>query len=1120
MSNFRTSLFLLFSFILFCASSLSAQTITVNPTKYNKGLNNPYKGFRDGIFNAESGFGKWKEPEYNTIWRHYIPWSQIESNATDGVQKIIDYCNNTWKGCGSANARIIPRVYIDWDSKPGNESWPADILTLTGLKSDDPKLWEHPIVKDRIVKLIAKLGQAWDNDERVAWVQTGILGYWGEQENPVGVDDDGWGKRLGDAYAAAFKNKKLIVRNQNVWDVEGYKWGVYWDSYGHPGQRNGAWKNIQNTNATGRYLTQIVEGEVAYDWGADVFDPMYGTEPELTLNKSQFTNNMIDVIRELHCTGLGWINSYMAINPENASLVNIDSIKANASRMQNEFGYRFALTEFSCSARTEPGNNLDISFKVTNTASAPFYYKWPVAFVIIDEATRQIKEKIIIPNIDITTWLPGDNYNYTSKTYQTPAVNHQINASVQVPSALAKGKYLVGLAILEPNSQSPGIFFAVENFFKESQTQPLARIGIGADAGSYTLDGISFDDPQKDDMRYYSITPGKTFSLTSTAPKNGSISIPDGSYPENSNIIVTAIPDSGYVFSSWGGDLASSPNPATLSMNSNKNIWANFKPISDKINLFTNGDFSTGNLNGWGFNAISPSMADPAVNDEEFVVDISNDDGQHWHISLMQYNISLIRGVRYTLKFKAKAEANRTISTMVQLNNDPWTTIHDSVVAITTTMNSYSDTWVQTETNSNYKVGFFLGAQGINNVWLDDVELIVDGSAATYAFTSKATNGTISLDPAGGSYDAGTAVTVTATPDAGYKFNSWSGSLTGTTNPVTNIMDKDMNVTANFSLITFSLSAISTNGTVSMNPAGGVYTPGTVVTLTATPKAGYMFSGWSGDLTGLTNPAAITIDKNKSVTANFKIITYSLATTAANGSVSLFPTGVSYNAGTQVTLTAKPNIGFVFSHWSGDLSGSTNPAKITMDAIKNVTANFNRITFTLTTIASKGSILLNPEGGTYNSGAVITITAKPDSGYIFIGWSGNLSGDQNPAQLLMNQNKNITALFTQIVNSIDGYGALSEQTKLGQNYPNPFSNETTIPFELKEATHIKISLFNLLGQEVCTLINKQMPSGEHTVLWDGSDKNGNSVSEGIFFCKMESGFHSIQMGKIIFKPIL
>jgi len=363
----KVAIWLLLNVVLFCEFPGSAQTITVFPKEYKPGLNNPLKEFRQGIMRSESGYGKWKNLEYNSIWRHYIAWSDIESNVEDGVQKIIYFCNKSWKGAEAANVRITPRVYIDWDNNPGNEFWPTDILTQTGLQPNDPKLWEQPIVKERIVKLIDKLRQAWDNDERVAWIQTGILGYWGEQENRVGVDTDGWAKRLGDAYTA-FKNKKLIVRNQPHWDAQGYKWGVYWDSYAHPSQKNGAWSRIQNTNATGRYLSEIIEGEVAYNWGED-----------------------------------------------------------------------------------------------------------------------------------------------------SPA---------------------------------------------------------------HTLDGVIFDNPKTNDTRYYASLPNyETYSATLVPPVNGLISIPDGPYPANSNLIVTANPDSGFVFSSWDGDLTGAPNPAILTMDGNKKKSANFKRI-------------------------------------------------------------------------------------------------------------------------------------------------------------------------------------------------------------------------------------------------------------------------------------------------------------------------------------------------------------------------------------------------------------------------------------------------------------------------------------------------------------------------------------------------------------
>jgi uncharacterized repeat protein (TIGR02543 family) len=209
----------------------------------------------------------------------------------------------------------------------------------------------------------------------------------------------------------------------------------------------------------------------------------------------------------------------------------------------------------------------------------------------------------------------------------------------------------------------------------------------------------------------------------------------------------------------------------------------------------------------------------------------------------------------------------------------------------------------------------------------------------------------------------------------------------------------------------------------------------------------------------------------------------------------------------------------LFIDWSGDLSGSENPVKITMDANKNVTANFKRITYTLTINAVNGSVLMDPDGGTYNSGALIFVTAEPDSGYVFNGWSGNLTGDQNPVLITMNQNKNITALFKQIINTANANDMFPRQTTLGANYPNPFSTQTTIPFELKEASHIKISVINNLGQEVYTMINKQLPPGKYTTHWDGRDKNKNRLPDGIYFCQIITDLHSIQVKKLIFRTI-
>jgi uncharacterized repeat protein (TIGR02543 family) len=152
-------------------------------------------------------------------------------------------------------------------------------------------------------------------------------------------------------------------------------------------------------------------------------------------------------------------------------------------------------------------------------------------------------------------------------------------------------------------------------------------------------------------------------------------------------------------------------------------------------------------------------------------------------------------------------------------------------------------------------------------------------------------------------------------------------------------------------------------------------------------------------------------------------------TPAGSGTIS--PSGGTYNSGTQVQLTATPSAGWVFDHWSGDLSGSTNPETITMNSNKSVTANFvqqsGQFTLTTNTVGS-GTVSLDPPGGTYNSGQVVTVTANASAGWTFSGWSGDLSGSANPETVAMNSNKNVTATFTQV----GGGGQIAhEETKTG-----------------------------------------------------------------------------------------
>ena len=285
-----------------------------------------------------------------------------------------------------------------------------------------------------------------------------------------------------------------------------------------------------------------------------------------------------------------------------------------------------------------------------------------------------------------------------------------------------------------------------------------------------------------------------------------------------------------------------------------------------------------------------------------------------------------------------------------------------------------------------------------------------------FGLTVNATSGG-SVNPSTGTYNANEVVNVTATPDAGYQFDGWSGDASGTDNPLAVTMDANKTIMATFSEIQFGLTVNATSGG-SVNPSTGTYNANEVVNVTATPDAGYQFDGWSGDASGTDNPLAVTMDANKTIMATFSEIPpvqFGLTVNATSGG-SVNPSTGTYNANEVVNVTATPDAGYQFDGWGGDASGTDNPLAVTMDANKTITATFSQIPtsqFGLTVNATSGGSV-NPSTGTYNANEVVNVTATPDAGYQFDGWSGDASGTDNPLAVTMDANKTITAMFSEL----------------------------------------------------------------------------------------------------------
>ena len=192
---------------------------------------------------------------------------------------------------------------------------------------------------------------------------------------------------------------------------------------------------------------------------------------------------------------------------------------------------------------------------------------------------------------------------------------------------------------------------------------------------------------------------------------------------------------------------------------------------------------------------------------------------------------------------------------------------------------------------------------------------------------------------------------------------------------------------------------------------GTVSDPGTLVSVSFTAQAASGSSLISLFDVGVTNETTyipITVTNGTVLLREFTLD----VTIDGSGSVIKNPDLASYPYGIMVQLTAVADPGWVFSHWGGDLSGSTNPTSILMTGNKSVTAFFTQNQYTLTvTINGTGSVTKNPDQPTYSYGTVVTLTALPGSGWMFDRWTGDLTGSENPTMITITGNMQTTAHF-------------------------------------------------------------------------------------------------------------
>jgi len=304
-----------------------------------------------------------------------------------------------------------------------------------------------------------------------------------------------------------------------------------------------------------------------------------------------------------------------------------------------------------------------------------------------------------------------------------------------------------------------------------------------------------------------------------------------------------------------------------------------------------------------------------------------------------------------------------------------------------------------------------------DNWYIDDVSL--SNAIPEYTINTFSNPSNAGTTTGGGSYPAGAQILVTAAPVAGYTFINWTenGNVVSTSANYSFMVNANRNLTANFALQEFTISA-SVNPTNSGSVSGtGVYAFGATANLLAAASTGYDFINWTenGNVVSTSANYSFMVNANRNLTANFALqeFTISASVNPAN-SGSVAGTGV-YAFGATANLLATASTGYDFINWTenGNVVSTSANYSFTVNANRNLTANFALQEFTISASvnpANSGSVAGT---GVYAYGATANLLAAATTGYDFINWTenGNVVSTSANYSFTVNANRNLTANF-------------------------------------------------------------------------------------------------------------
>jgi hypothetical protein len=388
-----------------------ANDIVVRPKPKAGPLDNPLKGWC-----PYPNAGPISQP-YSMVFQ-YVPWREIE--PIEGAFRFDDW-EQKWNTGAAAGKHIIFRVYVDYPSKP---SGLPDWLRQAGVKEtaysdhgggESPD-YNNPRMVIAMERLIAALGDRYNTDPRIAFIELGLLGFWGEwhtwpQEKLYA--SPATERRIIDAYRKAFPDKSLMVRYAGGYAAEQNWIGFHDDLFPADTDNGEDWSflaKMRKAKRTNNWQRAVIGGEMAPHKARQWLGKDY-SKTQTMLRKAHFT----------------WVGPYCPAleKPDD------DEYLVRSEELVRTMGYEFRLTEVAHASRIKAGQPVHVSLKGKNIGVAPFYYPWSVEWALVDSSNKLVQ--LQKTRWDIRRWKPGTFSESAELNFEVPAGTYQLGVGIRDP---------------------------------------------------------------------------------------------------------------------------------------------------------------------------------------------------------------------------------------------------------------------------------------------------------------------------------------------------------------------------------------------------------------------------------------------------------------------------------------------------------------------------------------------------------------------------------------------------------------------------------------------------------------------------------------------------------------